>query len=72
MIELFECTICGELLKDEEFETIEWRGKEYGVCPECLKKLVSDEAVRQLSDMEIHEMEEEERADEIYDERRIG
>lgn len=71
-MEMYECSYCGNIMKDDDFALITWKGKTYGVCPECLESLIRESAVRQLSDHELRMIQEDLRADEMYESMRSG
>lgn len=64
---MFECTYCGNLMEDSDFALITYKGKTYGICPDCLKSLIADSAVRQLSDREEEEIRREWDMEAVYD-----
>ena len=70
-MKMLECRYCGNLMEDDDFALISYKGKTYGVCPECLGNLIKESAVRELSDSEVREIQEDIKADDAYEQRAV-
>ena len=65
---LYECRYCGKVMADEDFALIRYKGKDYGVCPDCLDELIKESAVSEIDEHEyISRLRESER-EEAYKE----